>query len=185
VDPSAPSARSEPSDPAEPVPEPPTPAHAEPRPSRRTWTRRAVLLVGIPVVALACAAAAALGAHLNQPSAAKTPTPDTTLAHAYVASLHSVSEMHTWDPGSPRLLGDIDRTLVWEGTTANGSVTCVVVDNVFQGPISTCQATESLTTSGVGVSVADPRTEAVKTYVAWPDGAPLLMYSTDDPNPSP
>jgi hypothetical protein len=152
--------------------------------NRRTWSRRAVLLIGIPVVAVACAAAAGVGA-VAASRAVGTPTPSTTLAASYVASLRSVSEMHTWDAGSPRLLGDLDRTLVWEGTTEDGSVTCVVVDNVPGGPISTCQATDALTTGGVGVSVSDPRSQAVRTYVAWPNGAPRLTYTTDDPNPSP
>ena len=42
-----------------------------------------------------------------------------------------------------------------------------------------------LTTSGVGVSVADERTGTSRTYMAWPKGAPVVMYSTEDPNRSP
>lgn len=160
-------------------------APRSPRSPRRTWSRRAVLLVGIPIVAVACAVGAGAGAVAASQTAGTTPSPSTTLAAAYVASLRSVSQTHTWDEGSPRLLGDLDRTLVWGGTTAGGSVTCVVVDNVPGGPISTCQATDALTTSGVGVSISDPRSEAVRTYVAWPNGSPTLTYSTDDPNPSP
>jgi hypothetical protein len=152
---------------------------------RRGWSRRAVLLVGIPIVAVACAVGVGVGAVVVSQAAGTTPSPSTTLAAGYVASLRSVSEMHTWDGGSPRLLADLSGTLVWEGTTAAGSVTCVVVDDASQPPLSACEATDALTTGGVGVSVADPRTNATRTYVAWPHGAPTVTYSSDDPNPSP
>ena len=157
---------------------------AESRP-RRTWSRRAVLLVGIPMVVVAGAVGVGIGAVAASQSAGPAPAPSTTLAAGYVASLRSVTEMHTWDPGSPRLLADLSGTLVWDGTTASGSVTCVVVDDASQQPLSACEATDALTTGGVGVSVADPRTNATRTYVAWPHGAPKVTYSSDDPNPSP
>ena len=144
-----------------------------------------MLLVGIPVVLVACAVGAGVGVVAASQAAGTTPSPSTTLAARYTASLRSVSEMHTWDEGAPRLLADLSGTLVWDGTTAGGSVTCVVVDDASQQPLSACEATDALTGDGVGVSVADPRTNATRTYVAWPSGAPLITYSSDDPNPSP
>jgi hypothetical protein len=153
---------------------------------RRTWSRRAVMLVGIPVVAVACAVGAAVGAAVAAQTAGITPSPSTTLAARYVSSLRSISEIQTWDAGSPRLLADLNGALMWDGTTAGGLVTClVVVEDASQQPLTDCEATDVLKTSGVGVSVADERTGTTHTYMAWPKGAPVVMYTMDDPNPSP
>lgn len=146
-----------------------------PRPIRRTWSRRAVLGIGIPAVLLSVGLGAGIGAFVAaQPG---VPVPQTTLPAQYVAGWQTVSDQYDWDAGSPRLLADIQGTLVWGGETT-GRMTCVIVEDRGRRS-SACTATAALTASGTGIVITDEGSGVSRTYVAWPNGAPIVTYSTD------
>jgi hypothetical protein len=146
---------------------------------RRMWSPRAVLAIGIPVLLVASGLAAGVGAMAGSSHAVASPAPKTTLAADYVESWHRVSGLHAWDEGSPRLLADIAGTLVWGGTTATGTMTCIVVEDPVRQAASNCGHTGELTQAGLGVGLLDPESGEIRTYTAWPNGAPTVTYTTD------
>ena len=150
-------------------------AEPGPRAPRRNWPLRRVLAVGIPALLVALVAGWALG---SATSASVAPQVSTTLAPKYVESMRFVGALHDWDDGSPRLLADIEGIFVWGGTTASGTMSCVVADDQQDRP-GACAPTDQLTADGLGVVDVDPTTGVSRTFVVWPGGAPLVTYSTD------
>lgn len=163
-----PSVRAEPPHPS---PEEPVPVSA-PRPS---WRRRTVLAVGIPLIVVACALTAGVAAGLT--SAGDTAWSRGSLPAQYADLASNVSQSQNWDTGSLHLLADISGSLVWTGTTANGSMTCIFVVG-REATSSACGETKGLTTSGIGVGQADSQSGEFRTYTVWP-GSPFVTYSTD------
>lgn len=163
----------------------------------KAWPRRMVLAIGIPLFVVVCALAGVGGALIRSSNNPAVPSGLTTLGPQEVASWRTVSGLESWDAGSPRLLADIQGSLVWGGTTAGGTMTCVAVDDENHQVASSCGATEELTNAGVGVGVSmtDGYTGELRTFIARPDGAPVVTYSNEgghlfdcpacsgDPNP--
>ncbi|MDL9979430.1 hypothetical protein [Microbacterium candidum] len=146
-----------------------------PRSTGRRWSRRAVLGFGIPAVVLALAVGVGIGTSVAAEAGA--PAPQATIPAQYLASWQAASDHYHWDAGSPRLLADIQGALVWGGGTT-GQMTCVIVDD-GGNQSSSCDATAALTAAGTGVVITDEVSGVSRTYVAWPNGAPLVTYSTD------